>query len=192
MKISNGIDLGDRSLAVASVELDDEGIPQKLRALSLLLHDGGVIDEQYKVSRIAKRGGARRTRKRFARNRKRPVEIREALEREGFPAPTQEELPPHPSSEFAGSLAGSPVADRLNDGQFPYFARRALLSKIEDEAQARLLYSCAVLHIDRHRGWRNPWQSVDSMLRSMADEDGEMALSPPANRWLLAALELTR
>jgi CRISPR-associated endonuclease Csn1 len=189
LKISNGIDLGDRSLAVVSVELDDEGIPQRLRAQSLLLHDGGVIDEKLKVSRIAKRGGARRTRHRFARKRQRPVDLRAALREHGFPAPVTEDLPPHPSEDVRGILAGSSVADRLEDGQFPYFARQALLAKIDDEAQARLLFACAVLHIDRHRGWRNPWQSIDSMLRSMRDEAGAIKRSPSANQWLLAVSE---
>lgn len=187
--ISNGIDLGDRSLAVASVELDDEGIPLRLRALSLLLHDGGVIDEQYKVSRIAKRGQARRTRRRFHRNRKRPNDVRAALADAGFPAPATNELPPHPSGATAKTLAHSAVSDRLRDGQFPHFARRALLEKIDDTDTAKLLFSCAVLHIDRHRGWRNPWQSIDSMLRALRDDRGELTMTPSANRWLRAVSE---
>jgi CRISPR-associated endonuclease Csn1 len=187
--ISNGIDLGDRSLAVVSVELDDEGIPLKLRAQSLLLHDGGVIDEQYKVSRIAKRGNARRTRRRFARRRKRPVDLRKTLIAAGFPAPATDELPPHPSDEVVGALAKSSVGGKLHDGQFPWFARRALLTKINDEEQAKLLFAIAALHIDRHRGWRNPWQTVDSMLRTMRGDDGSLELSAGAKRWFLAASE---
>jgi CRISPR-associated endonuclease Csn1 len=187
--ISVGIDLGDRSLATSAVELDEEGIPLRVRALSLLLHDGGVIDEQYKVSRIAKRGQARRTRKRFDRKRRRPEDLKKVLLEHGFPAPENSELPPRPSEEIAGILENSVVADRLNDGQFPYFARRALLTKIDDQAQARLLFSCAVMHIDRHRGWRNPWQSIDSMLRSMRAEDDSITRTQGANRWLLAVSE---
>lgn len=187
--ISNGIDLGDRSLAVASVELDDEGIPLKLRALSLLLHDGGVIDEKGKVSRIAKRGQARRTRRRFARNSRRPTQVRAALTAAGFPAPDTNDLPPHPSATVEQTLAKSTVSDRLYDGQFPHFARRALLDKIGDAAVAKLLFACAVLHVDRHRGWRNPWQSIDSMLRAVRDDDGKLRMTPSANRWLLAVSE---
>lgn len=187
--ISNGIDLGDRSLAVVAVELDDEGIPLKLRAQSLLLHDGGVIDEQYKVSRIAKRGNARRTRRRFARRRKRPIDLREVLRKAGFPAPATDDLPPHPSESVLATLSRSAVGGKLHDGQFPWFARRALLTKIKDQEQAKLLFSVAALHIDRHRGWRNPWVSVDSMLRSMKGESGDLELSPSAKSWFSAASE---
>lgn len=184
--ISNGIDLGDRSLAVAAVELDDEQIPQRLRALSLLLHDGGVIDEQYKVSRIAKRGLARRTRKRYQRTRRRPVDVRKALLEAGFPAPEATHLPPTPDPESKSLIERGGLGTRVHDAQFPHFARRALLTPIDDNDVARMLFSIAVLHIDRHRGWRNPWQSIDSMLRAIRTDEGDLQFTSAANRWLTA------
>lgn len=154
-RINYGIDPGERSLAVAAVRTTDRDVPLKVEALSLVLHDGGVAEEKTTTSRLAVRGTKRRGRRRFRRRRTRRHSLEQALAKHSFPAHAD---PPtaHKVSEHFGDLA--------THSGFPYLARAALLSPIPDEQLARHLFAVSVRHIDRHRGWRNPWTRYHSMV----------------------------
>jgi CRISPR-associated endonuclease Csn1 len=154
-RINYGIDPGERSLAVAAVRADAKDLPISVEALSLVLHDGGVAEEKTTTSRLAKRGEKRRIRKRFRRRRSRKHVVRNKLTELGFPVVTDAKL-----DEALRDLFGDDVAHAA----FPYFARTALLEPISDKRLADHLFAVAAMHVDRHRGWRNPWTRFPALL----------------------------
>jgi CRISPR-associated endonuclease Csn1 len=51
------------------------------------------------------------------------------------------------------------------DAFYPWRVRAALAERpVKDPAEQRAMVSVAIRHIARHRGWRNPYSSVDSLL----------------------------
>ena len=172
-RINYGIDPGDRSLAVAAVSATAEDVPIAVEALSLVLHDGGVAEEKTTTSRLAVRGTKRRERRRLHRSHARRAEFADVLPQHGFPLETDETTSANVREHFG---------DRANHAGFPYFARAALLDPIGDDQLARHLFVVAVRHIDRHRGWRNPWVRFHT-LRAAVGEDGQLQMTPTGTMW---------
>ncbi len=154
-RINYGVDPGERSLAVAAVRADENDLPISVEALSLVLHDGGVAEEKTTTSRLARRGEKRRVRKRFRRRRKRKHAVRNKLVELDFPVVIDAELDRAMRSHFK---------DDVDHAAFPYLARAALLEPISDQRLADHLFAVAAMHIDRHRGWRNPWTRFPTLL----------------------------
>lgn len=172
-RIDVGVDPGERSLAIAAVKADREDVPMAVEAMSLVLHDGGVADEKSSKSRLAVRGKKRRDRGRRRRKRNRDKEIKHLLDEHGFPLDADESLKAEIVERFG---------KRSEPARFPFFARVAMLDPIEDKALARHLFAVAVSHIDRHRGWRNPWVSFKTMLHQTKGSDG-LHMTEQGEQW---------
>lgn len=133
-----GIDVGDRSVGLASFEFDDDGFPIRKLAMVTYRHDGGLDPTQNKSPKSRKEtaGVARRVRRMRRRRKERLKKLDTTLQALGYPVPSAEE----PQTYEA-------------------WTSRALLTteKIEskDELAGHLVR--ALRHMARHRGWRNPW-----------------------------------
>jgi CRISPR-associated endonuclease Csn1 len=102
------------------------------------IHDGGVGNEKSAESRRAVSGAARRARRRLRHRRQQRGAVDQWLSDKGFP----------PSD---------PDAD-------PWSARASLVNGvIADDATFSSLFSTAVSHIARHRGWRNPYLGTERL-----------------------------
>lgn len=189
--LKHGIDIGDRSVGHLALETTREEIPIAIRACSLVLHDGGVANKKNGTSRMADRGGQRRLRNRTKRDRARRIRIRELLREGGYPhIDSPVEFPFQLEADVALALRntslGKFVSDRdeIVDARFPWFARASLLEPVADPKSMRLLFAISVLHIDRHRGWRDPWQTTKSLVTSAKpSEDGKTGATEFAKRW---------
>ncbi len=139
-----GVDVGDRSVGLAAVAVDDDGMPTEVLCAVSHLHDGGMDPSTGKSpqSRLATSGVARRTR-RLTRNRRRRMRaLDDVLAAHGFPVPDSE------------------VPQTYEAWQ----ARAALTTGYVEQDEQRLAdVSLAVRHIARHRGWRNPWWSHERL-----------------------------
>lgn len=139
-----GVDVGLRSLGLAAIEIDDAGMPVSILNAMSLIHDGGVDpnNEKRADSRKAVSGVARRTRRRYRTRKQRLANLDKFLTAEGYPLVDLKTTPDAAAWE----------------------ARAALTSgKITDEKELKEKLSLAVRHIARHRGWRNPYTSVESL-----------------------------
>ncbi len=165
-RINYGIDPGERSLAVAAIRATDDDVPVAVEALSLVLHDGGVAEEKTTTSRLAVRGTKRRDRRRLRRRRTRRSDIKQVLAENDFPIEADKTMAAKVNKHF-GELA--------NHAGFPFFARVALLEPIKDKELARHLFAVSIRHIDRHRGWRNPWTRFPTMLKTVREGSPESA-----------------
>lgn len=138
-----GIDVGYRSVGCAAIEFDDDGFPIKTLSLVSFRHDGGLDMKGDKPKiRKATRGVARR---RMSMNRRRKRRLRnldKVLSNLGYTVPED----PEPETYEA-------------------WTSRALLASIKlasaDELNEHLVR--AVRHMARHRGWANPWWSLDQL-----------------------------
>lgn len=143
-----GIDVGLNSTGLAAIEVDGDGNPIKLLNLQVNVHDGGVDptkNKSYK-SRLAVSGVARRTRRMRARRRKRLNELDKLISREPYNYPLVD-------------------TNDLGSAFKPWYARAELADAyIEDEAERKQKLSIALRHIARHRGWRNPYHRLESLL----------------------------
>lgn len=143
-----GIDAGQNSVGLAAIAFDDDGYAKEILAGLSVIHDGGLDQkasgETSKVSRKASSGIARRTRRLFARKRQRLQNLQEVLEQAGM---TKDHDIPHQ------------VYEEWND--------RDRLSRefVDDEGERSHLLHLAIMHIARHRGWRNPWHSFEALSR---------------------------
>ncbi|MEZ5124704.1 MAG: HNH endonuclease [Thermoleophilia bacterium] len=140
-----GIDVGLNSVGLAAVEVDESGNPVEILSLETVIHDGGVDPTANKTAgtRKAVSGVARRMRRLVRRRRQRLLSLDEALTSLGLPIVN---------------------LDEIADPYYPWRARRDLLaSKIEDESDLHRKLSVAVRHMARHRGWRNPYASIESL-----------------------------
>ncbi|RSX51617.1 type II CRISPR RNA-guided endonuclease Cas9 [Bifidobacterium callimiconis] len=141
-----GIDVGLYSVGLAAVEVDDEGMPVRILNMQSVIHDGGVDPEKNKdaITRKAQSGVARRVRRMRRRRRTRLRKLDELLEAAGYPI-IDPELLTRPFEEWR---VRSELATRF----------------IEDDGLRQENISIAVRHMARHRGWRNPYKRVDSLL----------------------------
>lgn len=143
-----GIDVGLNSTGLAAIEVDGDGKPIKLLNLQVNVHDGGVdpTKNDNGTSRLAVSGVARRTRRMRARRRKRLNELDELISAEPYNYPLVD-------------------TNDLGSAFEPWYARAKLADAyIEDEAERKQKLSIALRHVARHRGWRNPYHRLESLL----------------------------
>ncbi len=134
-----GVDVGQRSVGLAAVEVDEENSPNKILSAVTVIHDGGVGNERTQESRLAQAGIARRLHRLRRRRRSRLNKVDRLIEQLGWTLP-----PP--------------------TGEHPYAAwearKRLVEQPVPDEEDLKVLLGRAISHIARHRGWRNPWLSL--------------------------------
>ncbi len=147
MPIRIGIDVGERSVGFATVEYDDDGWPIEILNSVAHIHDGGMDPGTGKTpqSRLATAGVARRTRRLIRNRRKRLQRLDRVLQQHGFPVPT----------------------DELPQTHGAWLARAHLIdNRMTNAVERDELISLAVRHVARHRGWRNPWWSVERLAQA--------------------------
>ena len=136
-----GVDVGERSVGLSVVEYPSKEEPPRILAAMSYIHDGGSDpDPHAKESRKAKAGLARRTRRLRRRRHARLKELEHELRLFGCIPPDETDTELHAA-----------------------WKARALLvqSKIDDEIERNRLLGLAIMHMGRHRGWRNPWSSLE-------------------------------
>lgn len=140
-----GIDVGLKSVGLAAIQVDENEMPLRILNAQSVIHDGGVDPNTNKTgdSRRAQSGLARRTRRMRRNRRKRLRKLDALLHENGFPI----------------------VPDNKMDWSEPWTVRaEAADSLIEDENLRKRAISISCRHIARHRGWRNPYQNVRTLL----------------------------
>lgn len=140
-----GIDVGLRSIGFCAVQVDADDRPIKLLKTVVHVHDAGVSSADAKKADTRKlvSGVARRTRRLYRARKRRLVDLDRHLEGLGWP-----------------------LVDpaRFADPHEPWFARERLVSGRVGDANERMeLLSVALRHIAHHRGWRNPYSTVESL-----------------------------
>ena len=142
-----GIDVGLKSIGFCAVEVDEKDQPIRLLNSMVFIHDAGVDPNENKAAKSRKltAGVARRTQRGVRQNRRRLAELDRALSEElNWPLPNLEEF---------------------EDSYEPWHTRAELVDHyVEDESERLEALSIAVRHMARHRGWRNPYIKVDSLL----------------------------
>lgn len=153
-----GIDVGLYSVGLSALEIDDssdnpyEAMPLDFLSIMSVIHDGAIDPSAHKSadSRKAVSGVARRTRRLFKMRRKRYAELDSLLQKYGYPIVQ--------ASEMVSNMHGE-------DPFLPWRARISLVEGfIENEAKRKLSLAIAMRHIARHRGWRNPYSSIGSLV----------------------------
>lgn len=133
-----GLDLGNYSVGMAAFRIDDTGLPTELLHAVSHIHDAGVGNPKTSESRRSISGTARRARRRYRHRTDQREAVAKWLSRYGFPKP---------------DLTASPWESRA----------RLVSGVIADEDTFSQLFSNAVSHIARHRGWRNPYATTRSL-----------------------------
>ena len=138
-----GIDVGLRSIGFCAIEMDDENHPIQILNSVVHVHDAGTGGPGETDSLRKKSGIAARARRRGRTEKKRLRKLDALLE------------------EFGWELASNDVLD----SHAPWHIRKRLVSEyiVDDDERQRCL-STAVAHIARHRGWRNPYSKVDTLM----------------------------
>ncbi len=140
-----GIDVGLYSVGLSAIQVNDDDDPVRILNAQSVIHDGGVDPNAQKSadSRRAQSGIARRTR-RMRRNRKKRLKrLDQILVESGFPVSSENDL-----EGFEPWLLRAQAADAF----------------IEDEDIRKRAISVSCRHIARHRGWRNPYLDVRTLL----------------------------
>lgn len=142
-----GIDVGLKSIGFCAVEVDEKDHPIRLLNSMVFIHDAGVDPNENDLAKSRKltAGVARRTQRRVRQNRRRLAELDRVLSEElRWPLPNLEDF---------------------EDPYEPWHTRAELAEHyIKDESERLEALSIAVRHMARHRGWRNPYIKVDSLL----------------------------
>lgn len=141
-----GIDVGLRSTGFAAIEVDENGAPLELLNILTFIHDAGVDPEEQKTAKTRRltAGVARRMRRLIRRRRQRLAQLDEFITSQGWPIIEHEED---------------------SDPYLPWRVRAELSEeKIDDPEELAEMLSIAVRHMARHRGWRNPYARVESLL----------------------------
>lgn len=142
-----GIDVGTNSIGFSLVEVDDDGYPTDLTNSVVVIHDSGVDPDAQDAgdSRRAVSGVARRARRLYKRAKKRLDRLDAYIESLGWPLIDLESY---------------------QDPRRAWSIRAALANEqITDSTVLHEYLSVAMVHIAHHRGWRNPYQRVESLLR---------------------------
>ncbi|WP_087007112.1 type II CRISPR RNA-guided endonuclease Cas9 [Gulosibacter sp. 10] len=142
-----GTDVGENSLGLASIEVDENGSPAAVNRLMVVLHDNGrdgmASGSGGSVSRKASGGSARRVRRLYRNRRRRSIELEKRLRQLGYPV-----VAPEPLQTYE-----------------EWRSRQELLREhIKDDDSRRSLLSIAIRHMSNHRGWANAWVSLDTYL----------------------------
>ena len=145
-----GIDVGTHSVGLATLRVDDQGTPIELLSALSLIHDSGIGEDGKKTASTRKEisGVARRARRLLRRRRRRLQQLDKVLLDLGFPIPD------------------------LGGQTDPYLVWRVRAQLVEETLPEELrgpAVSMAVRHIARHRGWRNPYSKVESLLSPAED-----------------------
>ncbi|WP_455150818.1 type II CRISPR RNA-guided endonuclease Cas9 [Schaalia odontolytica] len=149
-----GIDVGLKSIGFCAVEVDRNDQPIKLLNSMVFIHDAGVDPNENKAAKSRKltAGVARRTRRLYRTRHQRLVDLDRVLSRDfGWPLPDL--------SAFKYPTEPWHVRARLLDGY------------IADDATRQAALSIALRHIARHRGWRNPYAKVETLLQRSDPSD---------------------
>lgn len=141
-----GIDVGLNSVGLAAIQIDDEDIPVRILNMQSIIHDGGVDPSGRKkgATRKAQSGEARRARRKWRRRRARLKRLDALLKAAGYPIIDPESL----TGSFEEWQVRSNLATRF----------------IDDDEMRKEDLSIAIRHMARHRGWRNSYKRVDSLL----------------------------
>ena len=141
-----GIDVGLNSVGLAAIEVDDADMPVRILNMQSIIHDGGVDPQKNKeaITRKKQSGIARRTRRMRRRRNARLARLDGLLEYYGYPIVEPESL----TAPFEEWRVRGALADHY----------------IKDDERRREDISIALRHIARHRGWRNSYRSVESLL----------------------------
>ncbi|MDR3360455.1 MAG: HNH endonuclease [Bifidobacteriaceae bacterium] len=148
-----GIDVGLNSVGLAAIAVGEDDSPVKVLGAVSYIHDSGVDPLQGKTAktRLAESGVARRTRRLVQRRRKRLRALDAFLTAQGWPLVDLE---------------------TERDPWLPWKVRAELAeTRITDAAELGRALSIAARHMARHRGWRNPWTSVKSLLATREPSD---------------------
>lgn len=140
-----GTDVGQNSVGLATIEVDENNFPVSIPNLLVVLHDSGkdgmASGQTASVSRKASGGAARRVRRLLRNRRRRALKLEQGLAERGYP------VPPRDSPTTYG----------------PWEARSELLAgPIESDQRRREMLSLAIRHMSNHRGWANAWVSLES------------------------------
>lgn len=149
-----GIDVGLKSIGFCAVEVDQYDQPVKLLNSMVFVHDAGVDPNENKAAKSRKltAGVARRTRRLYRTRHQRLVNLDRVLSQEfGWPLPD--------FASFKYPTEPWHVRARLMDGY------------ISDEEERKEALSIALRHIARHRGWRNPYAKVETLLQPAEPSD---------------------
>lgn len=155
-----GIDVGLRSIGFCAVEVDQRDQPVRLLNSMVFIHDAGVDPNENKAAKSRKltAGVARRTRRLYLTRRQRLSNLDRVL-----------------AKEF-----GWPILDlsRFKDPLEPWHVRARLLEGyVADDEERQKALSIALRHIARHRGWRNPYANVRTLLQPTEPSDFLMGLN---------------
>lgn len=157
MRYVVGIDVGTHSTGFCAFEVDDEGFPIRILNAVVFRHDSGVDPQKQKtaMTRLAVSGQMRRTRRLIRRRRKRYQALDDFLTSQGWGLGEVNESDPYA----------------------PWRIRAALAESRIDEDEVLFGYLAAALrHMIRHRGWRNPYSRVESLLRPAEESPQLLAL----------------
>ena len=142
-----GIDVGLKSIGFCAVEVDENDQPLRLLNSMVFIHDAGVDPNENKAKKTRKltAGVARRNQRVTVQKKRRLAELDRVLSEElHWPLPNLEDF---------------------EDPYEPWHTRAELVEHyIKDDAERAEALAIAIRHIARHRGWRNPYLSVDSLL----------------------------
>lgn len=149
-----GIDVGLKSVGFCAVEVDRNDQPVRLLNSMVFVHDAGVDPNARKSMETRKLTGgvARRTRRLYRTRRQRLANLDRVLSKEfGWPLP-----------DFSS----------FKDPREPWHVRAGLLDGyIADDEKRKEALSIALRHIARHRGWRNPYAKVETLLQPAEPSD---------------------
>ena len=138
-----GIDVGLRSIGFCAIEVDDEDHPIQILNSVVHVHDAGTGGPGETDSLRKRSGIAARARRRGRAQKKRLKRLDVLLE----------------------DLGWGVVSNEMLESHAPWHVRKRLLNEyITDDVERRQCLSTAAAHIARHRGWRNPYSKVDTLM----------------------------
>ena len=149
-----GIDVGLKSIGFCAVEVDRNDQPVRMLNSMVFIHDAGVDPNENKAAKSRKltAGVARRTRRLYRTRHQRLVNLDRVL-----------------SKKFGWPL---PDLTSFKDPREPWHVRAGLLEGyIADEEKRKEALAIALRHIARHRGWRNPYAKVETLLQPSEPSD---------------------
>lgn len=161
-----GIDVGSFSIGMAAIAIDEQDNPSAVLSMVSLIHDSGLDPDQIKsaVTRLASSGIARCTRRLYRRKRHRLQKLDSFITSHGWALKDFEEYP---------------------DPYLPWQVRAELsTSKITDQGELGEKLSVALRHIARHRGWRNPYSKVNTLLTQVPHSSGFVAVQEEFSKLL--------
>lgn len=137
-----GIDVGERGIGLAAIEVDARNYPVQILAILSHRIDGGA-SRGNGPTRMSEAGRARRTRRLYRRRHARLKRLDHTLKELGYS-----------------------IHEESQTYEVWHARHRLVTELVTDTEERNLLVSLAVRHIARHRGQRNPWLEI-SNLRNM-------------------------